>query len=144
MFLGEYQHTLDAKGRLSLPAKYRHEMTGRLVVAKGLGDCLYVYSAEDYQDFVGRLLKQDDFDPRARQVRRFFTSGAVDTELDSAGRIGVPQVLRDYAGLERDIAVIGNGDRVELWDAKKWSAYNGDTTGRIEDVTKELAELGIL
>ncbi|MGB4593868.1 MAG: division/cell wall cluster transcriptional repressor MraZ [Coriobacteriia bacterium] len=144
MFLGEYQHTLDAKGRLSLPAKYRAEMTGRLVVAKGLGDCLYVQSAEEYQAFVDRLMEQDDFDPRFRQVRRFFTSGAIETDLDSAGRIALSQGLREFAGLERDVAVIGNGNRIELWDSAKWAAYNGETTQRIEDVTKELAESGIL
>jgi len=144
MFLGEHQHTLDAKGRLSLPAKFRAGMTGRLVVAKGLGDCLYVYSADDYAAFIERLMERDDFDPKFRQVRRFFTSGAIEAELDTAGRISLPPVLREYAKLDRDVAVIGNGNRIELWDAKNWSAYNGDTTGRIEDVTKELAELGIL
>lgn len=144
MFLGEHQHTLDAKGRLSLPAKFRADMTGRLVVAKGLGDCLYVYSAEDYAAFINRLMERDDFDPKFRQVRRFFTSGAIEAELDTAGRISVPQVLRDYASLERDVAVIGNGNRIELWSAPTWAEYNGDTTDRIEDVTKELADLGIL
>ncbi len=144
MFLGEYQHTLDAKGRLSLPVKFRAGMTGSLVVAKGLGDCLYVYAADEYRAFIERLMAQDDFDPRFRQVRRFFTSGAIETELDSAGRITLPPVLRDYAGLVREVAVIGNGNRIELWDATKWAEYNGQTTERIEDVTKELAELGIL
>ncbi len=144
MFLGEHQHTLDAKGRLSLPAKFRAEMTGRLVVSKGLEGCLYVHSSEDYAGFLGRLTDRGDFDPKFRQVRRFFSSGAVDTELDSAGRISVPQNLREYAELDKEVAVIGNGDRIELWDAEKWAAYNGETTDRIEDVTRELAELGIL
>lgn len=144
MFLGEYQHTLDAKGRLSLPAKFRAEMTGRLVVAKGLEGCLYVSSADSYERFLSQLTETGDFDPKFRQVRRFFTSGAVDTELDSAGRVIIPAVLRDYAKLDREVAVIGNGDRIELWDAQIWASYNGETTDRIEDVTRELAELGIL
>lgn len=144
MFLGEYQHTLDAKGRLSLPVKYRAEMTGKLVVAKGLGECLYVYSAEEYREFIRRLMDQDDFDPRFRQVRRFFTSGAIETELDSAGRITLPVNLREHARLEKDVAVIGNGNRIELWDAARWAEYNGETAERIEDVARELAELGIL
>lgn len=144
MFLGEHQHTLDAKGRLSLPAKFRGEMTGRLVVSKGLEGCLYVHSADDYVGFLGRLTDRGDFDPKLRQARRFFSSGAMDSELDSAGRISVANNLREYAGLDKDVAVIGNGDRIELWDAQKWAAYNGETTDRIEDVTRELAELGIL
>lgn len=144
MFLGEYQHTLDAKGRVSLPAKFRDETTGRLVVAKGLGGCLYVYPADTYDGFVERLMGRDDFDPKFRQVRRFFTSGAVEATLDSAGRITIPPVLRDHAGLSKEVAVIGNGDRIELWDAEAWASYNGETTERIEEVTQELAELGIL
>jgi MraZ protein len=144
MFLGEYQHTLDAKGRLSLPAKFRNEMIGRLVVAKGLERCLYVYAAEDYERFLGELTARGDFDPNLRQARRFFTSGAVDAVLDGAGRISLPTVLREYAQLGRDVAVIGNGDRVEIWDAETWASYNGETTERIEDVTRELAELGFL
>ncbi|KAF0209185.1 MAG: division/cell wall cluster transcriptional repressor MraZ [Actinomycetota bacterium] len=144
MFLGEHQHTLDAKGRLSLPAKFRAEMTGRLIVSKGLEGCLYVHSSEDYAGFLGRLTDTGDFDPKLRQARRFFSSGATESELDTAGRISVSLNLREYAGLDKDVAVIGNGDRIEVWDAQKWAAYNGETTDRIEDVTRELAELGIL
>ncbi len=144
MFLGEYQHTLDAKGRLSLPAKFRNQMTGSIVVVKGLEGCLYVFPSEDYESFLRQLTERGDFDPKFRQVRRFFTAGAKEDELDTAGRIGIPANLRDYAQLERDVTVIGNGDRVELWDATAWSAYNGETEGRIEEVTSELAGLGIL
>lgn len=144
MFLGDYQHTLDAKGRVSLPAKFRGEMTGRLVIAKGFEDCLYVYPAERYGEFIDRLMTKDDFDPRFRAVRRFFTSGAVETELDGTGRISLPQVLRDYAGLAKDVAITGNGDRIEIWDAVRWAAYNGETSDKIEDDAQELARLGLL
>jgi MraZ protein len=144
MFLGEHQHTLDAKGRLSLPAKWRLMLEGRLVVAKGLEGCLYVSTVEEYERFLSQLTERGDFDPKFRQVRRFFTSGAAEAPLDGAGRMSIPQALRDYAHLGRDVAVIGNGDRIEIWDAETWAAYNGETTDRIEDVTRELAELGIL
>jgi MraZ protein len=144
MFLGDYQHTLDAKGRVSLPAKFRADMTGKLVIAKGFEDCLYVYSADEYNRFVEELLATEDFDPRMRRIRRFFTSGAVEAELDSAGRISLPQVLREYAGLKKDIAVTGNGNRIELWDAEAWAAYNGEDEGSIEDLAKELADAGLL
>ena len=144
MFLGDYQHTLDAKGRVSLPAKFRAEMTGKLVIAKGFEDCLYVYSADEYNRFVEELLATEDFDPRMRRIRRFFTSGAVEAELDSAGRISLPPVLREYAGLKKDVAVTGNGNRIELWDAGAWTAYNGEDEGSIEDLAKELAAAGLL
>lgn len=145
MFLGDYQHTLDAKGRISLPAKFRAEMTGKLVIAKGFEGCLYVYSADEYNRFVESLLASEDFDPRSRRIRRFFTSGAVEAELDSAGRISLPPVLREYAGLKKDVAVTGNGNRLELWDGERWAAYNsGDEEGSIEDLAKELAAAGLL
>lgn len=144
MFLGDYQHTLDAKGRLSLPAKFRNAMTGKVVVAKGFDRCLYVYPAEEYSRFVEELVANEGFDPRARKVRRFFTSGAHETELDSAGRITLPQVLREFAGLTKDVAVTGSGNRIELWDAAAWSAYADEADENIEDLAKELADAGLL
>ena len=144
MFLGDYQHTLDAKGRVSLPAKFRAEMTGSLVIAKGLDECLYVYAADAYTSFVEDLLGKEDFNPRIRKLRRFFTSGAVEAELDSAGRISLPPVLREYAGLVKDVAVTGNGNRIELWSAESWSAYNSGADESIEALAEELAGIGLL
>jgi len=143
MFLGDYQHTLDAKGRVSLPAKFRADMTGKLVVASGLDECLYVYPAEEYERFVEDLVLQEDFEPRVRKLRRFFTAGAVEVEFDSAGRISLPQKLRDYAGLGKEVAVIGNGNRIEIWDAAKWDSYS-EAGESIEDLAKELADAGLL
>jgi MraZ protein len=146
MFLGEHQHTLDAKGRVSLPAKFRAEMTAEqnLVIGKGLDACLYVYPAEEYEDFTTDLLKRQDFDPRIRRMRRFFMSGATPVELDAAGRIGIPPVLREHAGLAKDVVVIGNGNRIEIWDAEAWRAYNGEDQTSVEDLARELADAGLL
>lgn len=146
MFLGEHQHTLDAKGRVSLPAKFRGEMTGEqsLVIGKGLDECLYVYPADEYEKFTSDLLARQDFDPRVRRMRRFFMSGAMPVDLDSAGRIGIPPVLREYASLSRDVVVIGNGSRIEVWDAAKWSDYNGGDEGSFEELAQELADAGLL
>jgi MraZ protein len=146
MFLGEHQHTLDAKGRVSLPAKFRLEMTAGqgLVVGKGLDACLFVYLADDYESFTAELLERQDFDPRMRRMRRFFMAGATPVELDSAGRIGIPPVLREYAGLNRDVVVIGNGNRIEIWDADAWTDYNGGAEGSVEDLARELADAGLL
>lgn len=144
MFLGDHQHTLDAKGRVSLPAKFRNRLTGSLVVAKGLDKSLYVYPTEEYGRFISELVSGDDFDPRVREMRRFFTSGAVEIELDSAGRVSLPPNLREWAQLNKDVAVIGNGNRIEIWDAARWAAYNGETAEGIEDLARELAQAGLV
>jgi len=144
VFLGDYQHTLDAKGRVSLPAKFRDAMTGKLVIAKGFEDCLYVYPADEYAKFVDRLMERDDFDPRFRKVRRFFTTGAVETGLDAAGRVNIPPHLREYAGLSKDVSVTGNGNRIEIWDAGTWSEYSRGAGDQVEEFAKELADLGLL
>jgi MraZ protein len=144
MFLGDFQHTVDAKGRVSLPAKFRNELAGRIVVAKGFEGCLYVYPAEAYQEFLAKLMAGNDFDSEARRVRRFFTTGAVETETDSAGRVMIPPVLREYAHLGREVSITGNGDRIEIWDTKAWAAYNGETTEHIEDAAEGLVAKGIL
>jgi MraZ protein len=144
MFLGDFQHTLDAKGRVSLPAKFRADMTGKLVIAKGFERCLYVYPAEEYREFIDRLTERDDFNPQYRKVRRFFTTGAVEAELDSAGRISLPPHLREYAGLDKDVSITGNGNRLEIWNATEWAAYCGSTTESIEHDAEALADLGLL
>jgi MraZ protein len=144
MFLGEYQHTLDAKGRVSLPAKFRAEMTGSLVVSKGLDKSLNVYSAEEYRRFEETLVSGSDFDSGKRRLRRFFVAGADTVELDSAGRISLSPVLREYAGLKKDVAVTGNGNRIEIWDADAWATYNGEGEGSLEDLAEELADAGLL
>jgi MraZ protein len=144
MFLGDYQHTLDAKGRVSLPAKFRSEMTGKLVITKGLDSCLYVFPAEEYKRFTESLVGGDDYNAKVRRIRRFFVAGAHDVEIDSAGRISLPPVLREHADLKKDIAVTGNGNRIEIWDAEAWAVYNGEIEGSIEDLAQELATAGLL
>lgn len=143
MLLGEYQHTLDAKGRLSLPARFRSVMAGRIVVSKGIEHCLYVYPVEDFEQFLSKLTASGEFDSTLRNVRRFFAAGAHETETDSAGRIGIPVVLREYAELGRDVAVIGNGDRIEIWDTEAWAAHNGEITENIGGMTEQLSKLGL-
>jgi MraZ protein len=104
-----------------------------------------VYPAEEYNAFVDELVSREDFDPRIRKVRRFFTTGAVETEFDSAGRVSLPGNLREYARLTKDVAVTGNGNRIEIWDAGAWSAYQtGEDEGTIEDLARELADSGLL
>ena len=141
MFLGDYQHTLDAKGRVSLPKRFRDDLSGTVIVAKGIDRCLYVYGSAEYEAFV-RSLPDQALDPTNRQVRRFFTTGAVPVEVDSAGRIILSPILREYAGLVREVAVTGNDNHIEIWDAEAWAAYNSDTEDSIEDLARGLAATG--
>jgi MraZ protein len=144
MFLGEYQHTLDAKGRVSLPAKFRGITGEKVVVTKGFEGCLYVFPADGYTDFLGKLLDGNDFNRKTRDVRRFFLAGAAEVNVDSAGRIPLTGPLRDYAGLGKDVTVTGNGDRIEVWDSATWAAYQREVGGTVEDAAEELADQGIL
>ncbi|MDZ4169099.1 MAG: division/cell wall cluster transcriptional repressor MraZ [Coriobacteriia bacterium] len=144
MFFGEYQHTLDAKGRVSLPARFRNQLGGAVTVAKGLDHALYVFLPEDYEQFMGDLLAKSDFNPKVREVRRFFASGALEIQLDSAGRVSLSQQLREWASLDKDVVVIGSGDRIELWDSARWDEYNGRTADNVEALAQELAEAGLL
>jgi len=144
VFLGEYQHTLDAKGRVSLPRKFRDETGARLVVSKGLENCLYVYPADGYREFLENLMSASDFDRNSRAVRRFFTAGASEVDIDSAGRVGLTPVLREFAGLTRDVIVAGVGDHIEIWDAAAWAAYESENATTIEDAAEELSRSGIL
>ncbi|HEY5549223.1 MAG TPA: division/cell wall cluster transcriptional repressor MraZ [Coriobacteriia bacterium] len=144
MFLGEYQHTLDAKGRVSLPRKFRDEIGSRLVVSKGLENCLYVYPAEGYTAFLENLLGASDFDRNSRAVRRHFTAGASEVDIDSAGRVALAPVLREFAGLSRDVIVAGVADHLEIWDAAAWTAYETANASTIEDAAEELFRSGLL
>jgi MraZ protein len=145
MFLGEYQHTLDDKGRVSLPAKFRGGIPGgRVVISKGLEGCLYVTPEDGYQDTVRRLMDSSPYDEQARRLRRFFLSGAAEAELDKAGRVTVPSVLRQYAELDKDLTVIGAGDWIEVWDTSTWEAYNAETAASLEESAAELADKGTL
>jgi MraZ protein len=144
VFLGEYQHTLDAKGRVSLPRKFRDGTGSKLVVSKGLENCLYVYPADGYRQFLENLMSASDFDRNSRAVRRFFTAGATEVDIDSAGRVSLTPVLRDFASLGKDVIVAGVGDHIEIWDAEAWAAYEDENATTIEDAAEELARTGIL
>ncbi|WP_010525428.1 division/cell wall cluster transcriptional repressor MraZ [Nesterenkonia sp. F] len=123
MFLGTYSPRMDDKGRLILPAKYREELADGLVLTRGQERCIYVFSAEEFQN-VHRQMRQAPLTSRqARDYIRVFLSGASDEVPDKQGRITIPGTLREYAGLDREVTVIGAGDRAEIWDAAAWNAY---------------------
>jgi MraZ protein len=144
VFLGEFQHTVDAKGRVSLPRKHRDEIGSRVVVSKGLEDCLYVYSTEAYQELLDELLATSKFARDARALRRHFIAGASEVDIDGAGRVAIAPSLREHAGLSRDVVVAGVADHLEIWDSAAWTAYQKEHTSTIEDAAEELYRSGIL
>ena len=144
MFLGEFQHTVDAKGRVSLPRKHRDEIGSRIVVTKGLEKCLYVFSAEGYREFLDEILATSTFGRDARAVRRHFIAGASEVDIDSAGRIATLAAQREFASLTRDVVVAGVADHIEIWDSAAWAAYQTENASTIEDAAEQLARSGIL
>lgn len=121
MFMSEYNHTVDAKGRLSIPSKFRTLLGKEFVISKGLENCLYVYANEDWEKFEQNLTSLPLINKEARQFARFFLAGAAQVELDPQGRILIPASLRDYAGLKKDVVLVGVGTRIEIWDSENWN-----------------------
>lgn len=135
---GEYQHTLDAKGRLFIPAKLREQLGDSFVVTKGLDECLFAYPQEAWEKLEQKIRQLPM--SKSRSLQRFFLSSAADVTVDRQGRIIIPPVLRSYAGLERDVVIIGVGERAELWDAQRWNAYTDDLDS--ESIAQAMEELG--
>jgi len=143
LFLGEYRHSVDAKGRVSLPARFRTQMEGSLVIAKGFDSELRVYQSENYGLFLEQLADMDEFKGRVREVRRWFTANAMVLDLDKSGRINVPAPYAEWAGLEDEAVVIGAADHVELWGPAKWTAYQ-ENSPDIAELAEEIADLGVI
>ena len=120
MLLGEYNNKLDDKGRVSIPAKFREDLGHSFVVTKGLDNCLFAYSKEEWATFESKLKSLPLTNPNARNFIRFFFARATECETDKQGRINIPQNLREYAGLKKEVYVVGVSTRVEIWDKEKW------------------------
>lgn len=136
MFTGEYQHSLDAKGRIILPSRIRSQLESGLVMHRGFDHCLSIMAQADFNEWAERLRsEQRGGDQRYREVLRFVFSGAHEDHLDKQGRITVPEHLRDWAGLERDITVIGAGSRVEVWNRDRWAERLPEAEAAMQDLT---------
>ncbi|MFP7695978.1 division/cell wall cluster transcriptional repressor MraZ [Trueperella sp. LYQ143] len=138
MFLGTYEPRLDDKGRLILPAKYRDQLQSGLVMTRGQEHCLYVFPMAQFEDIVARLQHAPMTSKEARTYTRVFLSGANDQIPDKQGRITIPVALREYAGLERDLAVIGSGSHIEVWDLTAWNDYLQSNESEFADREDEL------
>lgn len=134
---GEYTHSIDAKGRLFMPAKLRDTLGTSFIVTKGLDGCLFVYSASAWAELEAKISQLPI--SKSRQLQRFFFSSASDCTPDSQGRVVIAPNLREYSGLTKDVTVIGVSGRVEIWDTKKWQEYNSElTSDSIEEAMEQL------
>ncbi|GMQ95509.1 MAG: division/cell wall cluster transcriptional repressor MraZ [Patescibacteria group bacterium] len=144
MLIGEYIHTLDPKKRISLPAKFRKEMGKKVVVTHGLDNCLFVYPLGQWKRVTEKLAQLPMGQADSRGFNRFMLAGAVETDVDSIGRILIPDFLKTFAGLGGKVAVIGVHDRVEIWNEKVWSTYKGRVEKQADVLAEKLGEVGAL
>ncbi len=140
MLIGEYYHNLDAKGRISIPSKFRDDLGGSFVLSKGLDNCLYAYSALEWNVFKEQLLALHG--ANAQKIRRFFFSGATECEIDSQGRIVVPPNFREYAKLLKEVVIVGLSTRAEIWNKENWEKYISDSSFDSAEIAKALDEMG--
>lgn len=140
MFMGEYQHTIDIKGRLHIPARFRDGLGERFVATKGLDQCLFVFPMDEWQRMENRLKELPFTKADARAFVRYFFSGAAECEFDPQGRILVPQTLRDYGRLEKDVVVIGVSSRVEIWSKAEWENYSEKADSSYEEIAEKIID----
>ncbi len=138
MLLGEYNYNLDAKGRVFVPAKLREDLGENFVVAKSMDKCISVYSIEMWERYVAKLNAIPEM--KARNIRRFVYSTATEASCDSQGRVVLPPSLREHAGLEKELVIIGAGDHAEIWNAEIWNAHMSEES--LDDMVNILMEYG--
>ena len=143
MLIGEYEHSLDVKGRLIMPAKLRQDIGETFIITKGLDGCLFVFSQNEWNNFEEKLKSLPLSDKNARNFVRFFLSGATECEFDKQGRILVPASLRKYADLQKDVVLTGMDTRIELWSAEKWDVESDLDDEDMEAVAAHMASLGV-
>lgn len=140
MFMGEYHHSIDAKGRLIVPSKFREQLKDEFVITKGFDGCLYGYTMEEWNNIEEKFKSVTLTSKDARKFLRFFFSGASSCEVDKQGRILIPPNLREYAGLDKEIVSAGVYSRIEIWSKDRWEENSYDD---MDDVAEHMAELGI-
>lgn len=143
MFFGEYEHSIDLKGRLNLPSKFRDKLSETFYVTKGFDHCLFIYDEVEWRNFEEKLKTLPVTDKNARNFVRLFFAGAQDCVADKQGRFVIPQNLREYAGLEKDIVIIGVSNRIEVWSKTAWNTYSDNDDVSFDDLAAHMANLGI-
>jgi MraZ protein len=143
MLIGQYEHTIDAKKRLALPAKFRGELGDKVIITKGVENCLVIYTEKEWQIFSEKLGNMPISQTGARSFARIILAGAMEVNLDKLGRILIPDYLKEYAGLKKDVVVCGLSNRLEAWDSEKWNAYNKEAEKGVQEIVSQLGSLGI-
>lgn len=143
MLIGEYEHSVDVKGRLIMPAKLREDIGERFVVTKGLDGCLFVFSLKEWEIFGEKLRTLPVSNKNARDFSRFFLAGAIECEIDKQGRFLITSNLREFASLDKDVVIIGVTTRLEIWNRDKWKSYNSDENISAEEIAENMSMLGI-
>jgi len=143
MFIGEFNHSLDIKGRIALPKKFRSDLEKGLVITKGLDNCLWIYTMEEWNNLAKKLVNLPISQSDTRAFSRIMLAGAMDVTLDSQGRIVIPEYLRTYANINKKVIIAGLYDRLELCDQEKWDEYKSKTESKVDELAERLGELGI-
>lgn len=143
MFIGEYHHSIDQKGRLAVPAKFRSAFKKGLVVTRGLDNCLFVYTIDEWKKLAEKLASLPISQANTRAFARLMLAGAMDVELDKQGRVMLPEYLRSYAKLEKATVVTGLFNRLEIWSESSWEKYKRGTEKQSTSIAEALGELGV-
>ncbi len=141
MLVGEFQHNIDAKGRVIMPAKFRDELGDKFVITKGLDKCLFVFSPEEWEKLDQKLSEQSL--SKGRKIQRFFYGSMTECELDKQGRVLIPQSLRAYSEIGKDVIIVGLTKRAEIWSKEEWDKQNNEFTENSDDVALQMEDLGI-
>ena len=143
MLLGEYRHNLDTKGRMAIPAKFRDPLIAGAIVTRGLDGCLFLFSKKEWDVLAEKLIRLPLAQANSRAFVRLMLAGASDVEVDGQGRILIPDYLRMYAGLKKEVVVTGLYNRIEIWNVDEWERYKTKTESASEEIAEKLDELGI-
>lgn len=141
MLIGEYEHSLDTKGRLIMPVKLRENIGEKFIITKGLDGCLFVFSLEEWTIFETKLKQLPISNKDARMFSRFFFAGAIDSEIDKQGRFLIPANLREFANLTKDVVIVGMDSRIEIWSKEKWCDFSQDISA--DEIANKMELLGI-
>ncbi len=143
VFIGEYSHNLDEKGRLAIPVKFRADLKKGAVVTRGLDNCLFLYTKAEWAKLAEKLATLPFSQANSRAFARLMLAGAMDVEFDSQGRAVLPEYLRQFAGLKKSVIIAGLYSRVEIWDADKWDGYKKQTEKESGEIAEKMGELGV-
>lgn len=143
MFIGEYSHNIDDKGRLALPAKFRHDLDGGAVITRGLDSCLFLYTKREWEKLAEKLAALPFSQSNSRAFARLMLAGAMDVEFDKQGRAVLPEYLREFASLKKSVVIAGLYTRLEIWDEENWKKYKAQTEAESGNIAEKMAELGV-